>query len=67
MRTKRNIDEILRPPFNLDHPIGSFSNYLFDNYDDVKNFCQVFSNIEHLGCTTEEPDYFLFALNHLSE
>jgi hypothetical protein len=37
----------------------------FDNSDELEEFCQIFSNLEQLGCSLRQTDDLLFLLNHL--
>jgi hypothetical protein len=41
-------------------------NPLFDNDNERKEFCQIFSNIEHLQCSDCSSDDLIFLLTHLS-
>jgi len=41
-------------------------NPLFDNDNERKEFCQIFSNIEHLQCYNCSSDDLIFLLTHLS-
>ncbi|CAF1268279.1 unnamed protein product [Rotaria sordida] len=40
---------------------------LFDNLNEMKMFCRIFSNIEQLKCSINQPQYILFLLCRLSK
>jgi hypothetical protein len=39
--------------------------YLFDSFNEVRQFCEVFSNIEQFRCTICDQNHLLYLLDHL--